>query len=292
MRLSHRGRIVRNIALAAGAVAVVAVAAWQLRGLSRPFGAPSCQATAGGATFEVSPEQMANVATIAGISVQRGLPARAATIALATARQESKFINVAYGDRDSLGLFQQRPSQGWGTAAQVRDPVYATNAFYDALVKVRGYSSMEITQVAQRVQRSAYPRAYADNEPEARVYASALTGYSMSALTCRLDPKSAPGGAAAVGPFLAALAREQVAVRSSRVSSSGVAGVRLAPTGRTIAWSLAQWSVASASRLGVARVYVEGKVWDRAKPDVGWAPSSEGGPGVVVMFTASRPPRA
>lgn len=289
MRLSHRGRVVRNAALAAGAVAVVAVVAWQLKGGSRPFGSPSCQATVNGATFEITPEQMANVATIAGISVKRGLPARAATIALATARQESKFVNVAYGDRDSLGLFQQRPSQGWGTAAQVRDPVYATNAFYDALVKVRGYQSMEITQVAQRVQRSAYPRAYADNEPEARVYASALTGYSVGALTCRLDPKSAPGGAQAVAPFLTALAREQVAVRSSRVASSG-AGVRLAPADRRTAWSLAQWSVASASRLGVARVYVDGKVWDRAKPDAGWAPSSEGGSGVVVMLSASRPP--
>lgn len=293
MTLSHRGRVIRNSALAAAAVAVVAVVVLvvlQLKDAATPFGSPSCQASADGATFEVSPEQMANVATITGISVKRGLPARAATIALATARQESKFVNVGYGDRDSLGLFQQRPSQGWGTAAQVQDPVYATNAFYDRLIKVKGYRSMAITEVAQQVQRSAYPQAYADHEPEGRVYASALTGNSVAALTCRLKPGAAPGGAGAVTPFLAALAREQAAVRSTRLSSSGAAGVRLASADRRTAWSLAHYAVASAQRFGIARVYVDGRLWDRAKPDRGWSPSSEGGSGVVVMFSASPPP--
>ena len=106
------------------------------------------------------------------------MPARAATIALATAYQESKIYNLEHGDRDSLGLFQQRPSQGWGTREQILDPYYATNAFYDALAKVDGYESMRITEAAQEVQRSGFPEAYADHEADARVLASALTGHS------------------------------------------------------------------------------------------------------------------
>src|SRR3954470_18389273 len=184
---------------------------------------PHCTATAVGKSTELDPEQAGNAAVIASVAVRRGLPPRAATIGIATALQESKLVNLPGGDRDSLGLFQQRPSQGWGTAAQVRDPVYATNAFYDVLVKVEGYRSMEITKVAQRVQRSAFPEAYAEHEPEGRVLASALTGNSPAALTCRLDPDSRPGGAAAVGPYLKALGREQVAVPASRLA--GVPGV-------------------------------------------------------------------
>ena len=113
------------------------------------------------------------------------MPARAATIALATAYQESKLYNLESGDRDSLGLFQQRPSQGWGSPEQVLDPYYATNAFYDALAEVDGYETMEVTDAAQEVQRSGFPEAYADHEADARVLASALTGNSPRAFSCR-----------------------------------------------------------------------------------------------------------
>jgi len=123
-------------------------------------GQPSCRAVALGHDVSFTPEQSANAATITAIALQRGLPARAATIANATAIQESKLRNIRFGDRDSLGLFQQRPSQGWGTEKQILDPVYATNKFYDALTKISGYQTMEITKVAQLVQRSATPQAY------------------------------------------------------------------------------------------------------------------------------------
>ena len=113
------------------------------------------------------------------------MPARAATIALATAYQESDLYNVEGGDRDSLGLFQQRPSQGWGSPEQVLDPYYAANAFYDELVDVDGYEAMEVTVAAQEVQRSGLPGAYADHEADARVLASALTGNSPRAFSCR-----------------------------------------------------------------------------------------------------------
>src|SRR5690606_472479 len=116
----------------------------------------------------------------------RELPARAASIALATAYQESQLRNIDYGDRDSLGLFQQRPSQGWGSEEEILDPAYSANAFYDALVELEGYEDMPINDAAQTVQRSGHPEAYADHETEGRLYASALTGRSGANLVCTL----------------------------------------------------------------------------------------------------------
>ena len=96
-----------------------------------------CQARVEGHLVELDVEQSRYAALIAAVSVQRGMPARAATIALATAYQESGLRNLEYGDRDSLGLFQQRPSHGWGSPEQILDPYHATNAFYDALAEGR-----------------------------------------------------------------------------------------------------------------------------------------------------------
>ena len=288
MRATRRGRAVSRLVLL-GLVLGVGVAAWfGLRGMLSPIPSVSCKALAEGRTVELSPEQMGNAATITGIAVRRRLPARAATIAVATAIQESKLVNLDYGDRDSLGLFQQRPSQGWGTPAQVRDPVYAANAFYDVLVKIEGYRSMEITDVAQQVQRSAFPEAYADHEPDARVLASALSGHSTAALSCTLDEDSRPSGFAGVQPFETALRRELTTTRP--VALNGVAGVRLPISDATATWAAAQWSVAQAERLGVARVYAGGKVWRRATGDRGWQPASDAPSGVTVLFADAAPP--
>jgi hypothetical protein len=143
-----------------------------------------CTATAAGHSVSVDTEQADNAAVIAGVAVRRELPARAVSIALATAYQESDIRNLDHGDRDSLGIFQQRPSQGWGTPKQTQNRYYSTNRFYDALVKVNGYQSMEITVAAQEVQRSAFGDAYADHEADARVLASTLTGYSPAGFAC------------------------------------------------------------------------------------------------------------
>ena len=169
-------------------LAVVVTAGWfGARFLIQSVASPQCTITAAGITETFDPEQTGNAALIAALSVKRGMPPRAATIAITTAFQESKIRNLRYGDRDSLGLFQQRPSQGWGTAEQILDPVHATNAFYDALVKYQGYETADITKIAQRVQKSGYPEAYRDHEGQGRVLASNLTGHSPAGLTCRLD---------------------------------------------------------------------------------------------------------
>jgi hypothetical protein len=112
----------------------------------------------------LTPEQIANARTIARVGRDRGLPERAVVIALATAMQESGLRNLDHGDRDSLGLFQQRPSQGWGTEAQVQDPVYAAGKFYDGLVRVPGWEARRLTDAAQVVQRSGFPEAYQKHE--------------------------------------------------------------------------------------------------------------------------------
>ena len=104
--------------------------------------------------------QLANATTIYQVSVSLALPQYAAQIAIATALQESSLYNLNHGDRDSLGLFQQRPSQGWGTPAQIMDPVYSSTKFYEALVKVPHWQTIPLWQAAQEVQRSAFPYAY------------------------------------------------------------------------------------------------------------------------------------
>src|SRR5882757_6109203 len=154
---------------------------------------------------QLSDEQRENAALIIGVAKGMGLPPRAWLVALATAMQESTLRNLDYGDRDSLGLFQQRPSQGWGTKTQVMNATHAAGAFYSALVKIPGYQNLAITEAAQQVQHSASPTAYAQHETPARALASALTGETPAAFTC---VTAAPTLAAATvkGPSVAARA--------------------------------------------------------------------------------------
>lgn len=232
-----------------------------------------CTAVAGGRTAELATDQSFHAALISAVAVQRGLPPRAASIALATAMQESKLRNIGHGDQagpDSRGLFQQRPSQGWGTEAQVMDPYYATNAFYDALVKLPGYETMAITDAAQAVQRSAFPLAYAQHEDMARAFASALTGQTPGALQCTLRSADAAGDPAALTTEL------ERDYGSLGASTDGQAVV--VPVSDELAWSVAQWAVASANDLGVVRVDVAGRSWIRGD-QAGWqdaaAPSQD-----------------
>jgi hypothetical protein len=117
----------------------------------------------------LSSAQWANARTIVAVTEQRGMPLYAAVVAMATAMQESALTNLTYATNyDSLGLFQQRPSMGWGTAAQVTDPVYATNAFLSALATYApNYGSQSLWTSAQAVQRSGLPTAYAQWEDQA-----------------------------------------------------------------------------------------------------------------------------
>jgi hypothetical protein len=259
---------VAALVLVAGG-AVWAVVAYLDRAVAVPIVA-ACTATTDGGSYQLTPAQADNAALIAAVSVRRGLPARAATIALATAIQESKLNNLDHGDRDSLGLFQQRPSQGWGTAQQVMDPVYATNTFYDRLIRVPNYTTIPVTQAAQAVQRSGFPEAYADHEASARAFASALTGYSPATLTCTLPAADAAGSSDAV---VARVTRDLGALPSSSTAPDEAAKTKatvtldasaLAPDDPARgAWGVAQWSVALADTLGLDRVQVGDRAWTR-----------------------------
>ena len=115
--------------------------------------------------------QRENAGTIIQVGAVLDIPERGQIVALATAMQESQLRNLgdlgARNDHDSLGLFQQRPSMGWGSVDQVMDPVFSATAFYLALKRVPGWESMAVTVAAQRVQRSAFPYAYAQWENDA-----------------------------------------------------------------------------------------------------------------------------
>ncbi|RLK22700.1 hypothetical protein DER29_0539 [Micromonospora sp. M71_S20] len=121
--------------------------------------------------IDLSDEQVANVKAIIAATKKAGMNERAAVVSIATALQESKLENLGHlGDRndhDSQGLFQQRPSSGWGTVEQITDPEYSTTAFLKGLKQVDGWQDMPLTKAAQTVQVSAYPDHYAQWEQQA-----------------------------------------------------------------------------------------------------------------------------
>ncbi|AUH40513.1 C40 family peptidase [Streptomyces sp. CMB-StM0423] len=150
--------------------------------------------------LDLPEEQVPHAATIVATGRSLNVPAKGQVIALATALQESRLRNLTYGDRDSLGLFQQRPSQGWGTAQQIRDPVYASEQFYQRLLTVDGWQQMTIAQAAQAVQKSAYPDAYAQWEGLATALQAAVTATFPTGDDERsADPDSSAGGTGCAG---------------------------------------------------------------------------------------------
>ena len=299
--MARPGRVVVGLA----ALAVVAGTAVAVKLGFGPLPDPNgCSATVSGRTVGLDPEQSENAALIAAIAVQRGMPARAASIALATAYQESKILNLEHGDRDSIGLFQQRPSQGWGTRDQILNPYYSINAFYDALAKIDGYQSMRITEAAQKVQRSGFPEAYEDHAADARTLASALTGQSQdgkfscvvrhsagdepdtlnrSGLTARgadvrQDLEAAFGGLS-LGGFAPGGVTDGHMKGSAHYEGRAI-DVFVRPIGkenRKKGWAMAYYLVAQAERLGIDHVIFDAKIWSSGRrSEDGWRDYSPG----------------
>lgn len=250
-RPRHRARHPRLLSSVAAAVVVVALLAavalgvWKVWRAVSPSARPApegCQVSASGQDYRLDLEQSSNAAIIVAESLRRGLPARAASIALATAMQESRLRNIDYGDRDSLGLFQQRPSQGWGTQAQVMDPWYSSGRFYEELVKFGNWKTLPINDAAQQVQRSGVPDGYAKHEAAARAWASALTGHSPGALSCVNRSTETASAATLAGTARKGLdGRAEVTVSGTTVSVTGKdatlvrAGVALLMASTTLA---------------------------------------------------------
>jgi len=227
-------------------------------------------------------QQMANAATIVAVGVRKKMPERAVVIALATALQESKLHNLTGGDRDSVGLFQQRPSQGWGTAEEIRDPRYAAGRFYNSLRRVRGWEKMRVTDAAQRVQRSAYPEAYEKWVDESTVLARALLGDATGAVACTVSGSPVVRGDAAAAALTEGLRLDWGKLNTAPADALGLAvPVSDARSG----WRYAHWLVSHAADHGVKRVRFADLEWtaDHGR----WAKATGDGRRVVAEVFAA-----
>ncbi|HVV14701.1 hypothetical protein [Amycolatopsis sp.] len=247
MRALRFGVLFAVLVLVAGGVV------WFVLSTRKPS-QPACVATTadGASSYRLTPAQAQNAGTIAGVGLRLGMPSHAVTVALATALQESKLYNLTGGDRDSAGLFQQRPSQGWGTLEDVTDPVYAAGAFYNRLRQQKNWAQLTVTEAAQQVQRSGAPDAYAQWEPEARVVAGALTGETSATFTCQH---------LTVAPATANI----VDVANDELGTAVLSGRHDAARG----WALSSWLVANAVRFGLDKVTFDGRTWTAA--DGNWS---------------------
>lgn len=195
----------------------------------------TCEAGTGGSpsadvpqtSAELDPLQRQTAATIIGVAKGMAVPPRGWVVALATAMQESQMgtvgIDVAV-DHDSLGVFQQRPSQGWGSPAQVRDPVYATRTFLERLLTVPGWETIPVTRAAQIVQRSAFPNAYAKWESLANSLVTDLAGVTGAIQECVPATEAGPGPAAALPPGVARTAIEFATTETGKPYVWGATG--------------------------------------------------------------------
>lgn len=288
-------KLVAAVAAAvAGALVMAGVAVWWHGGIGPLVGRELCVVADGDRTLRLTPDQAQHAATISAVAARDGLPPRAVVVALAAAMQESKLHNLSGGDRDSAGLFQQRPSQGWGDYQRVTDPARAADAFYRQLATVPGWQRLRVTDAAQAVQRSAFPDAYQQHAEESRLLASALTGQSQASLTCTiraqgdtaqseqpngLTPRADRLRAAmedAFGPLsLGGFAPGGVDRPGASTHEEGLAidvffrPFREAEQQRA-GWALAHWLVAHADRLDVAVVIYDDHIWSARRSPEGW----------------------
>ena len=254
-RRGRAGRSGSRSWLAAALVVILASGVTYL--ILRPSNQPAPRATVCevGPDLQLTTGQAAIAATIAGVASRRELPTRAVAIAYATALQESKLANLHYGDLDSVGVFQQRPSQGWGTARQLEDPVYATERFFDALTAVPNYQRLPIYAAAQDVQHSADGQAYDQYASVGTAMAAAFTGVDPHAVWCSYaDPAAKPS---------------LVAAGRAMTSAFGLIA-RPAGAGKTLfvqpgsdgqGWAVAGWLVSNAAAYGITTVRYQGFRW-------------------------------
>jgi hypothetical protein len=251
-------------------VIALAVAGYLVTRQGKPLLSGSgCQAGRGAAAVALDPEQAAIAATIAGVAHRRSMPPHAVMVAYAAALQESKLHNLSYGDRDSVGVFQQRPSEGWGPAWKLKDPVYASTRFFQALASVPDYLHKPVYRAAQAVQRSADGSAYVQYQPEAAALAADFTGHSAHAVWC---------WSAGAGPAKAnlAAARQGLAhafgpLSSRRAATPGDDPAMLVRAPRpALGWAVAAWLVTHASSYGIHDVRYAGFHWRQSSGSSGW----------------------
>ncbi|GAB3586622.1 hypothetical protein [Calidifontibacter terrae] len=236
---------------------------WGYQRIVDHFAQNTCKVRDASFDYQWSTEQSANAATIGVVGTHLlGLPTQATQIAETTAIQESKLRNLTSGDLDSLGLFQQRPSQGWGSSQEILDPIYASKRFYQALQKIDGWQSMNVNDAAQKVQKSGYPDAYAQHETQGRVLATAFDGSVPEAVGCRFSASDAKGDPAAFVDKL----KSQAGVNATASATY----VTYRATSTKDAWAIGSWSVTHAQAEGVTSVVVGDRAWNRQSGKAGW----------------------
>jgi hypothetical protein len=281
-RPSWRGPLIAAVVIAVllAVGAYFAYSAYQ-RFVSQVLTVPACQAGTGVNAVPLDFGQAADAATIAAVALRDGLPRQALTVAYATAFQESKLENLSYGDRDSVGIFQQRPSEGWGKAAQLEDPAFAANAFFRALVQVPRYTKLPVDVAAQDVQHSADGSAYAQYAQTGALLAADYTTVPH-AVTCWYDPvqQAASDGYSTKLNLHAAAARldavfgtpgqGRVLTRITR-TSGGTSDVITSVRGT--GWAVAEWLVANAIAYGITHVSYAGYEWTAGLTETSWQPN-------------------
>jgi hypothetical protein len=238
-----------------------------------------CEIKTRGQIFKLNPGQAGIAATIAGVARHRALSARAVTVAYAAALQESKLQNLYYGDRDSVGVFQQRPSEGWGTTRQLEDPVYATTKFFSALTQVARYQRLPVYKAAQAVQRSADGLAYVQYEQMAASLARGFTGNDPRSVWCWY-----PAPAKQQASLTAASRELGRTFGPLPARASGDPELTLGVPRVSEGWSVAAWLVSHASRYGIRDVIYGRYEWRAASGADGWAPAKAPAPKGSVQF--------
>jgi hypothetical protein len=274
---SRRRRLTAGVAVACAiALAIgIYVAVRQVKPL---FTASGCHAGAGRGAVTLQPDQAANAATIAAVAHQRAMPRRAVTIAYAAAMQESHLHDVQYGDRDSVGIFQQRPSQGWGPARRLRDPVYAATRFFQALATVHGYQRMPVYRAAQAVQHSADGYAYSQYQPLATELTTAFTGKAPHSVWCWPTGSGAGSGRANLAAAQSGLVQAFGPLSLVESGVSKDAPSLLVRTGHgSNGWAVAAWLVTHAGKYRLHEVRYAGLVWRSSSGHSGWAPDRGAG---------------
>jgi hypothetical protein len=245
---------------------------------------PGCQVGSGANALPIDSGQAPIAATIAGVSARMGLPLRALEVGYATALQESKLTNPTYGDRDSVGVFQQRPSEGWGTAAQLENPEYASTAFFSALVKVPGYTSLPIDEAAQDVQHSADGSAYSQWDDTAQFLATSYVT-TPHAVTCWYAPPAkvkaslAAAATGLVGVFGPTGAANDGAVLQAVSNSRSALEVQVRPQN---GWTVANWLMSNASTYGLTKVSYDGWEWSASLTETSWQATPTGSTGSIL----------
>lgn len=234
-----------------------------------------------GGAFDVplDPGQASIAATIAGVATRRSMPERAVTIAYAAALQESDLVNLSYGDRDSVGVFQQRPSEGWGTRRQLLDPVYASSRFFAALAAVPHYLRLHVYEAAQAVQHSADGSAYGQFAPQGEAMAGGFSGHLPHAVWCWYG--STISGRSRLHAAQAELRRT---FGRLRVSHLGDPGAQVRTSSTAAGWAVAAWLVTNASTYRLKRVTFQGYQWTAAHGRKGWTAARRSTPGPAALM--------